>query len=133
MIEINRMPENGDQVTSKLYVDNLVRKGVEESTSLRFDPDEKLSLNEQDSILLNSTSTSPKTIKEVPTKIYVDNIINDPSKTRNNAHVDFKDKNLDNVRFVKVNSMPDVRKHLTPTFYVNNAISDWSDELSLLK
>ena len=69
----------------------------------------------------------------MPTKIYVDNKFNDPSIIRNNAHVDFNDKNLDNVRFVKVNSLPEVREHLTPKHYVENAISYRLDELSLLR
>ena len=79
LIEINREPEYGDQVTSKFYVDNVVRKSVDESTLLRLDPDEKLNLNEQDSILLNSTLTSlktdielSKTIIELPTKHYIE-------------------------------------------------------------
>ena len=131
-IEINRMPEYGGQVTSKFYVDDRVRTSVDESTLLRIDPDEKLNLNKQDSILLNSTLTSPKTIIEVPTKNYVDKNFNDPSINRNNAHVDLNDENLDNGRFVKVNSMPAVREHLTPKYYVYNAISFWLDELSLL-
>ena len=41
---------------------------------------------------------------------------------QNNAHVDFNDKNLDSVRFVKVNSLPAVREHLTPKFYVDEAV-----------
>ena len=67
MIEINRRPEYGDQVTSNFYVDNLVRNSVDESTLVRLDPDEKL--NEQDYIRPNSALTSPKTIIEVPIKI----------------------------------------------------------------
>ena len=39
---------------------------------------------------------------------------NDPSIIKNTAHVDFNDKTLDNLRFVKVNSMPAVREHLNP-------------------
>ena len=39
---------------------------------------------------------------------------NDPHLIKNNDHADFDDKKLDNVRFVKVNSMPAVREHLTP-------------------
>ena len=42
LIEVNRLPEWGDQVTSKFYVDNLVRNSIDESTLLRLDPDEKL-------------------------------------------------------------------------------------------
>ena len=43
---------------------------------------------------------------------------------KNTAHVDFNDKNLDNVRFVKVNSMPAVGEHLTAKHYVDNAIDE---------
>ena len=56
-----------------------------------------------------------------------------PSKIKNTTHVDFKDKKLDNVRFVKVNSMSAVREQLTPKYYVDQAISYWLDDLSLLR
>ena len=59
-IELNRLPECGDQLTSKDYVDNLVRNSVDESTLLRLETDEKLNLDEQVSILLISTLTSLK-------------------------------------------------------------------------
>ena len=42
---------------------------------------------------------------------------------KNNAHVDFNHKNLDNVRFVEVNSLPNINQHLTPKKeYVDDAI-----------
>ena len=63
---------------------------------------------------------------ELLTKSYVDSRLNDPSKIRNNTHVDFNDKNLDSVRFVKINSMPAVREHLTPKFHVDHATSESS-------
>ena len=81
---------------------------MDNSSLLRLDPEEKSDLDEQDLINHNSTLTSPKTIIEVPTKNYVDSGLNDPSITRNDFHVDFNEKNLDNVRFVEVNSMPAV-------------------------
>ena len=40
-------------------------------------------------------------------------------------------KNLDEVRFVKVNSLPVVREHLTPKLHVYKAISHSVDESSL--
>ena len=46
LIEVNSWPEWGDQATSKLYVDNLVRNSVNESTLLRLYTDEKSNLNE---------------------------------------------------------------------------------------
>ena len=139
LIEVNRWPEYGDQVTSKLSVDTLVRNSVDESTLLRIDLDEKLNLDEQDSIILNSTLLSlmadidlSKTKIELPTTNYVNKKINDPSTIRNTTYVDFNDKNLDNVIFVKVNSMPTVGEHLTAKNYVDNAISYHVHEPSLL-
>ena len=59
--------------------------------------------------------------------------MNDASIIRNTAHVDFNDKNLDNVRFVKVNSLPPSREHLTPKFYAIEAFSLSVDESSFLR
>ena len=112
-IEVNRLPEFGDQLTTKLYVDNVIRNSVDESTLLRLNPDGELKIDEQDSILPYSTLTSPKIIMKQPTKAFVDNKFNDPSIIKNTADVDFTDKILDNVRFIKVNSMPVVGERLT--------------------
>ena len=60
----------------------------------------------------------------MPTEHYVYNKFNDPSIKKITNHVDFNDKNLDNLKFVKVNNMPAVEEHLTSIIYVNNAISD---------
>ena len=103
------------------------------SSWLRLVPDEKLKLDKQVSKVLNSSLTLQKTKIELPTKSYVDSSWNDPSIIRSIAHVDFNDKNLHRVRFVKVNSMPAVREHLTPKFLVDQAISYWLDELSFLR
>ena len=81
---------------------------------MRLDPDEKLKLDEQDSIILNYSLGSPKTKIELPTKNYVDKKIDDPSIMKDTTLVDFNDKNTDNVKPIKLNSMPDVREHLTP-------------------
>ena len=100
---------------------------------MHFDPEEKLNLDEQESIVLNSTLTLPKTKTELPTKSYVNKKINDPSIIKNTAHVDFNDKNLDNVTFDKVNSMPAVGAHLTAKLFVDNAFSYHVQEASLLR
>ena len=65
----------------------------------------------------------PSSIREAASKSYVDNKYNDPSIIGNNVHFEFNDKSLDNVRFVKARSLPDVRERLTPNFYVDEAIS----------
>ena len=120
-VKVNSMPAVGEHLTAKYYVDNAISKAIDESSLLRFDPDEKL---EQDSIILNSTLTSPKTILEIPTKNYVDNKFNDPSIIKNTDHVDFNDKFLHNVSGIGVNELPKWPNELTPKIYVDNALSD---------
>ena len=75
-----------------------------------MDPCEKLELDEQDSIVLKSTLTSPKTIIETPTKSYVDSLheINrnrrDLSSGYNNRDNEFDNFILTNLDSVVVNS-----------------------------
>ena len=122
-IQVNQLPQIDSHLTAKLYVDNAISDGINEQSLLRLDPDEKLT---QDSILLNSTSTSPKTIIELPTKNYVDNKFNDSSIRKNVDNVDFNDKDIDNVGWIKVNKWPRDGEHLTPKLYVDNAIHESS-------
>ena len=125
-------PTLEEHLTPKFFVDQAISDGVDEPSLLRIDPDEKLKLEEQNSIILNSTLTLPKALIEIPTKIYVGKKFNDPSIIKNTAHVDFNDNNLDNVRFVEVNSMPAVGEHLTAKFYVDRAVFHSVNESSLL-
>ena len=74
----------------------------------------------------------PISIRKAAFKNYVDNKFNDPSIIKNFAHVDFNDKNLKNVRFVKVNSMPTLEEHLTIKLNVDQIISDGEGNSSLL-
>ena len=121
--KVNQLPQIDSHLTAKLYVDNAISDGVNEQSLLRLDPDEKL---EQDSIILNSTLTTPKTILEIPTKNYVDNKFNDSSILKNVDNVDFNDKDIDNVGWIKVNKWPRDGEHLTPKLYVDNAIHESS-------
>ena len=111
------------EAASKIYVNHALTLGVNESLLLSLHPDAISKLDERGYRLLDSTVTSPRTTLEIPTKNFVDNKFNDYSINRKTAYVDFNDKNLDNVRFVKVNSMPVVREHLTSKYYIDNAIS----------
>ena len=67
-IQVNEWPQIDSHLTAKLYVYDTLSNSVDESTSLRLDPIEKLKLVEHDSIVLKSTLTSPKTIMGIPTK-----------------------------------------------------------------
>ena len=123
--QVNQIPQIDSHLTAKLFFDNTISDGVNESSLLRLDLDNKF---KQDSIILNSTLTSPKTTLEIPTKTYVDNKFNDPSIIKNTDHVDFNDKTLDNIHSIKVNSFPTLEDHLTPKTYVDHAISNIVDE-----
>ena len=129
-VKVNSMPAVGEHLTAKYYVDNAISKAIDESSLLRLDTDEKLT---QDTIVLNSTLTSSKTILEIPTKNYVDSKFNDPSIIKNTDHVDFNDKILDNVHSIKINSYPTHDHHLAPKFYVDHFVLDNVDEESLLR
>ena len=59
-LKSNGLPAIGEQLTPNYYVDVVVSNCVDESSLLRSDPNEELKLDEKDSIILNSTSTSPK-------------------------------------------------------------------------
>ena len=61
-------------------------------------------------------------IIELPTKNYVNKKLDDPSIIKNTDHVDFNDKYLDNIKWIKVNNMPEWKNDLTPKLYVDNAI-----------
>ena len=67
-IQVNQWPQTDSQLTAKLYVHDTISKSVDGSTWLRLDPVEKLNPDELNSIVLNSTLTSPKTIYEMPKK-----------------------------------------------------------------
>ena len=81
-----------------------------------------MKFDEKHSKIVISALKIPKTKIELPAKSYVDKKSNDPRIIKKTAHIDFNDKNIDNGRFVKMNSMPAVRGHLTPKHYVDQAI-----------
>ena len=71
----------------------------------------------------------PFSIRDAASHNCLDNKFDDLNRMKNAAHVGFKDQNLDNVRFVNVNSLPAVRQHLS----VNEAFFHYLDESSLLR
>ena len=120
-LSVNQLPQIDSHLTAKLYVDKAISDSIDESSLLRLDTDEKLT---QDTIVLNSTLTSPKTITELPTKNYVDNKFNDPSIIKNTDHADFNNNYLDNVRMITVTELPEWPNELTSKFYVDRVLSE---------
>ena len=56
-IQVIQLPQFDSHLTAKVYVDNAFSDAIDEPSLLRLHPDEKL---KHDSIILNSTLTSPK-------------------------------------------------------------------------
>ena len=71
----------------------------------------------------------PISIRETASKIYIDNLFNDPSIMKNTTHVDLNDRNITNARFIPVIQLPQIDSHLTAKLYVYNSI----DEASLFR
>ena len=71
----------------------------------------------------------PISIREAASKIIVDNLFNNSSIVKNNAHIDLGDRNITNARFIQVNQMYQIDSHLTRKLYVDNAV----DESSLVR
>ena len=55
----------------------------------------------------------PISIREAASKNYVDNLFNDPTIVKNDAHIDLNDRNITNRRFLSVNQLPQLDSHLT--------------------
>ena len=68
----------------------------------------------------------PISIKEAASKLYVDKKFSDPSIRKHSAHVDVNDRNLNNVKFVKILNLPVGRDHLTPKISVHNAVEGFT-------
>ena len=75
----------------------------------------------------------PISNRKAASKNYLDKKFSDPSIKNNTTHVDFNDKNLDNVRFVEVKSRPAVGEHLTVKKCVNKTISSSADQTTLVR
>ena len=72
----------------------------------------------------NKNLPDPTSIKEQAPKLYVDNLINDPSIIRNTPHIDLNDRNITNIRFLQVSQLPQIDSHLIAKLCVDNAIDE---------
>ena len=133
-LSVNQLPQIDSHLTAKLYVDN----SIDESSLLRLDPAETLDLNNQDSIILNSSLTEPKTLIEIPTKAYIDSLHEENERSRrdlgidfydesndlvkNNQDNDFNDNKLTNIDSVVVNRNPTLDNELSNKKYIDDEL-----------
>ena len=98
-IKVNSYPTLDEQLTPKFYVDNFVLDRVDEGSLLRLDPKGKIHYGKLDSIFVNTSVTSPRTIIELPTKSYVDSLHGENERSRRDLGLDFYDESSTLVRF----------------------------------
>ena len=103
---------------------------MDEASLLRLDPKGKIHYDNLDSIFVNSSITSPRTIIELPTKSYVDSLheINrdrrDLSSVFNDPDTEFDNNKLSNLDSITVNRDPNLENELSNKKYADNSIAE---------
>ena len=125
-VKINSLPAVRENLTPKFYVDEVISRSVDESSLLRLDPNEKLKIDDQDSIIFKSTLTSQKTILKIPTKSYLDSF-HENSRNRRDLSSLFNDQDsgldkncLTNLDSVSVNGNSSSESELSNRKYVED-------------
>ena len=127
-IKVNSFPTLGEHLTPHIYVDQAISNIID--SMLRLDPDKKLKLDEQDSIVHNSYLTLPKTVEELPNKSYVDSLheINRNRRDLSSVFIDqdneFDNNKLTNLDSVTVNRNPSSNNELSNKKYVDDSIRE---------
>ena len=132
------MLQKDSHLTTKSYVDNAIPDALDESSLLSLDLDGTLKLNEQDSIILISTLTSPRTIIEIPTKAYNDSLLDENEIKRrdlglsfcvkevdlfqNNQDIDLEDKKLTDLDSITVKRKPSLDNELSNKKYIDDEL-----------
>ena len=123
---INVFGNSSNNSDNKINTSLFVQKPFLRTNYIESNIEEDIDLKNQYRI---KNLPDPISIREAASKNYVDNLFNDPSIIKNNAHIDLNDRNITNARFIQVNQLPQIDSHLTAKLYVDNAI----DELSLVR
>ena len=114
--------DNGSKIDTSLFV----QKPYLRHNYIEANIEEDIDLKNQYRI---KNLPDPISIREPASKNYVDNLFNDPSIVKNTQHIDLNDRNITNVRFLRVNQWPQIDSHLTPKLYVDTEI----DQSSLIR
>ena len=123
---INVFGNSSNNSDNKINTSLFVQKPYLRTNYIEANIEEDIDLKMQYRI---KSLPDPISIREAASKIYVDNLFNDPSIIKNNAHIDLNDRNITNARFIQVNQLPQIDSHLTAKLYVDNS----TDEPSLVR
>ena len=117
---------NSNNSEQKIDTSLFVQKPYLRTNYIEANIEENIDLKNQFRI---KNLPDPISIREAASKNYVDNLFNDPTVVKNNAHIHLNDRNITNCRFLSVNQLPQKDSHLTAKLYVDNSI----DESSLVR
>ena len=123
---INVFGNSSNNNDNKIDTSLFVQKPYLRTNYIEANIEEDIDLKNQNRI---KNLPDPISIREPASKNYVDNLFNDPSIVKNNAHIDLNDRNITNARFIRINQMPQIDSHLTAKLYVENLV----DETSLVR
>ena len=107
--------DNGNKIDTSLFV----QKPYLRTNHIEANTEEDIDLKNHYQI---KNLPDPTNLQDACSKNYVDNLFNDPSIIKNNAHIDLNDKNFTNARFIQVNQLPQIDSHLTAKLYVDREI-----------
>ena len=114
---------NSNNSDNKIDISLFVQKPYLKHNYIEANIDEDINMKNQFKI---KNPPCPQENSDAVCKSYVDNLFNDPSIVKNNAHIDLNDRNITNARFIQVNQWPQIDSHLTPRLYVENAVEESS-------
>ena len=123
---INVFGNSSNNSDTKIDTSLFVQKPYLKTNYIESNIEEDIDLKNQYRI---KNLPDPISIREAASKNYVDNLFNDSSIVKNNAHIDLNDRNITIARFIQVNQLPQIDSHLTAKLYVDNSI----DETSLVR
>ena len=120
---INVFGNSSNNTNNKIDTSFFVQKPYLRTNYIESNIEEDIDLKNQYRI---KNLPDPINIQHACTKNYADNLFNDPSIVKNDAHIDLNDRNITNCRFLSVNQSPQIDSHLTAKLYVDNAIDESS-------
>ena len=123
---INVFGNSSNNSDNKIDTSLFVQKPYLRSNYIESNVEENIDMKNQYKI---TNLPDPISIREPAPKHYVDNLFNDPSIIKNNAHIDLNDRNITNARFIQVNQLPRIDSHLTAKLYADTEI----DQPSLVR
>ena len=121
---------NSNSEGNKIHTSLFVQKPYLRTNYIESNIEEDVDLKNQYEI---KPLPDPINIQDACSKNYVDNLFNDPSLAKNNAHINLHVRNFSKARYIQVNQWPQVDSHVAAKLYVDDTIPNRLDESTLLR